>query len=63
MYYSGYSLDLDGDGYNDVDYAATRSNIETVFKNLSDVVTNGDVVFFSPPITAAPAPATATTSV
>jgi len=38
-------LDLDGDGTNDIQYAATKSNIHTVFDNLSGVIDTDDHLF------------------
>ena len=37
---------LDGEGGSDVDFAATKANIDTVFARLKRVVTQGDIVFF-----------------
>ena len=42
----GFDLDLDGDGLNDVDYSATKANLDQVFANLQAVMTNNDVCFF-----------------
>jgi len=38
-------LDLDGDGVDDTQYAATKSNIAHVFDTLSTLITNEDNVF------------------
>ena len=42
----GFALDLDGDGLNDIDYSATKANLNMVFTNLQAVMTNNDVFFF-----------------
>lgn len=39
------SLDLDGDGTNDVQYSATKDNISTVFNQLQANVQSGDELF------------------
>lgn len=43
---NGYSsssyLDFDLDGYDDIDYAATSINIDSVFDDISDIATAGD---------------------
>ncbi|MDR1761269.1 MAG: C13 family peptidase [Bacteroidales bacterium] len=38
-------LDLNGDGTNDIQYAATKANITTVFNTLSQIMTNQDNLF------------------
>jgi len=38
-------LDLDGDGYPDIQYAATKNNITTVFNTLSNILTPNDYLF------------------
>ena len=46
--YSGYDsspLDLDGDGTNDIQYAATRTNIFSVFNQLSNTLTTDNNLF------------------
>ncbi len=40
-----YPLDLDGDGVNDIQYSATKSNIAVVFNTLRNRVTANDNVF------------------
>ena len=35
-------LDLDGDGLSDIQYAATKNNITTVFNSLSNILTSND---------------------
>lgn len=53
MTYSGIIVDsdkdLDGDGNDDIDYSATKSNLSSVFSELADVLDEGDqlVVFVS----------------
>jgi hypothetical protein len=42
----GFFLDLDGDGLDDVDYSATKANLDQVFTDLQAVMTNNDVFFF-----------------
>lgn len=37
-------LDLDGDGDNDITYAATRSNVTSVFNSLSNILTSKDTL-------------------
>ena len=43
--YDSSPLDLDGDGLPDTQYAATKSNIRTVFDTLSQILTNEDTLF------------------
>ena len=43
--YDSSPLDLDGDSDNDIDYAATKSNITTVFNSLSSVIGGDDHLF------------------
>lgn len=43
--YDNSPLDLDGDGTNDIQYSATRQNIESVFGMLSNQVTPEDNLF------------------
>ena len=43
--YDSSPLDLDGDSDNDIDYSATKSNITTVFNNLSSVIDEDDLLF------------------
>ena len=43
--YNSLPLDLDGDGTNDVQYAATKANIAMVFDTLSQRITSDDNVF------------------
>jgi hypothetical protein len=43
--YDSSPLDLDGDGDNDIQYAATKSNITTVFNTLSNILTPDDYLF------------------
>ena len=45
MYYMSSPLDLDGDGNDDIQYAATRENIEYIFEELSDVMDAEDDLF------------------
>lgn|GEM_PF-667111 len=42
--YDSSPLDFDNDGDNDIQYSATKSNISTVFTNLSSLVSAGDEV-------------------
>jgi len=44
-YYASSPLDLDSDGTDDVDYAATRANVSTVFDTLAGVMTSDDMLF------------------
>jgi hypothetical protein len=37
--------DLDGDGTNDINYSATKANIQTVFNNLAGILTSQDHLF------------------
>ena len=39
------NLDLDGDGTNDIQYAATKQNITNVFNTLHNIVSNNDNLF------------------
>ena len=43
--YDSSPLDLDGDGFNDIQYAATRSNVFSVFNQLSSILTNDNNLF------------------
>ena len=43
--YISSPLDLDNDGYNDIQYSATKANITTVFNILQQLVTANDNVF------------------
>lgn len=43
--YDSSPLDLDGDGDNDIMYAATKANITTVFNELSEKLTQNDHLF------------------
>ena len=43
--YDSSPLDLDGDGTDDIQFAATRANITTVFNTLSQIMTNQDNLF------------------
>ncbi len=43
--YDSSPLDLDNDGTNDIQYAATRSNLQLVFNELSSVLTQEDDLF------------------
>ncbi len=43
--YDSSPLDLDGDGDNDIQYAATKKNISAVFDMLSKKLTNNDFLF------------------
>lgn len=43
--YDSSPQDLDGDGDNDIDFSATRTNIHTVFQNLSNTIQSSDNVF------------------
>lgn len=40
------NLDLDGDGNDEIEYAATKANINSVFTTLYDVMQDGDQLFF-----------------
>lgn len=42
--YDSSPLDFDGDGYVDINYSATKSNISTVFTTLGNLVSDGDEV-------------------
>ena len=42
--YDSSPLDFDGDGNNDIQYAATKANISSVFTNLASSVSSGDEV-------------------
>jgi len=44
-YYASSPLDLDGDGVDDIDYAATPSNLGIVFDTLAGVMTSDDLLF------------------
>jgi hypothetical protein len=43
--YDSSPLDLDGDGSNDIQYAATKNNISSVFNTLANIITSNDNVF------------------
>lgn len=43
--YDSSPLDLDGDGTNDIQYAATYSNINSVFSQLSNILTEDNNLF------------------
>lgn len=43
--YDSSPLDLDGDGDNDIQYSATRSNITLVFNTLSGILDSDDYLF------------------
>ena len=43
--YQSSPLDLDGDGLADIQYAATRANIASVFNTLSNTLTSNDNLF------------------
>jgi len=43
--YDSSPLDLDGDGLPDIQYAATKNNITTVFNTLSNTLTPNDYLF------------------
>lgn len=43
--YDSSPLDLDGDGLSDIQYAATRTNIFSVFSQLSTILDNDDNLF------------------
>jgi hypothetical protein len=43
--YDSSPLDLDGDGIADIQYAATKANITTVFDDLSNILTDNDNLF------------------
>ncbi len=43
--YDSSPLDLDGDGVDDIQFAATKANITTVFNTLSRIMTNEDNLF------------------
>ena len=43
--YDSSPLDLDGDGLPDIQYAATKNNITTVFNTLSNILTSNDYLF------------------
>lgn len=43
--YMSSPLDLDGDGDNDIQYAATRTNVTTVFNTLQGILTSNDNLF------------------
>lgn len=42
--YDSSPLDFDNDGYADINYSATKSNISTVFTTLGNLVSDGDEV-------------------
>ena len=43
--YDSSPLDLDGDGLDDIQYAATKTNISNVFNSLSNIISSDDEVF------------------
>ena len=43
--YDSSPLDLDGDGNDDIQYAATKDNLKTVFNRLSSILTEDDNLF------------------
>lgn len=43
--YDSSPLDLDGNGTNDIQYAATYANVERVFSNLTSTLTSSDQLF------------------
>jgi hypothetical protein len=43
--YMSSPLDLDGDGDNDIQYAATKANVATVFNTLQGILTTNDNLF------------------
>jgi hypothetical protein len=43
--YDSSPLDLDGDGDNDIQYSATKSNISSVFNTLSGILDSDDFLF------------------
>jgi len=43
--YDSSPLDLDGDGLDDIQYAATKNNITTVFNTLANILTPDDHLF------------------
>ena len=43
--YDSSPLDLDGDGFADIQYAATKANISSVFNQLSNTLTENDDLF------------------
>lgn len=43
--YDSSPLDLDGDGNDDIQYAATKDNLKTVFNHLSSILTEDDNLF------------------
>lgn len=43
--YQSSPLDLDGDGIGDIQYAATRSNVASVFNTLKNTLTSNDNLF------------------
>lgn len=45
MIFDSSPLDLDEDGYDDIQYAATPSNIHSVFTTLSNTLTQADTLF------------------
>ncbi len=44
-HYDSSPLDLDGDGLDDIQYSATKTNISSVFNSLSNIITSQDEVF------------------
>jgi len=46
LYHNGASIDLDGDGENDIDYSATKSNLSTVFNMLDSNMSDRELLFF-----------------
>jgi hypothetical protein len=45
VYFDGSSQDLDGDGDNDVDYAATKANVNTAFNTIKASLDANDLFF------------------
>jgi hypothetical protein len=43
--YSGFGSDLDNDGNNDIDYDASKDQVQTIFSQLSNTLMHGDQLF------------------